>query len=199
MPATSECHACHASAQCLMPEFMLFPTSIGVCGIAWNERGVVLVQLPEASEARTRARICQRRPDALELREPPTAIAAAIADIVSLLDGAPADLSGVTLDMDDVPAFNRQVYVLARTIPPGQTRTYGELAAELGDASAARAVGRALGENPFPIVVPCHRVLAAAGRAGGFSAYGGVATKRRLLMIEGAIPEQGQLFLTGGQ
>ena len=100
--------------------------------------------------------------------------------------------------MDEVPAFHRRVYEIARTIAPGQTRTYGELAAALGDPGAARAVGQALGDNPFPIVVPCHRVLAAAGKPGGFSAYGGRATKRQLLVIEGAIPAQGQLFPNGG-
>ena len=178
--------------------FTLFPTAIGVCGIVWNARGVTLVQLPEASEARTRARICQRRPDARESL-PPAPIASAISDIGALLGGAPADLAGVELDMDEVPPFNRRVYELARKIPPGSTRTYGELASALGDAGAARAVGQALGDNPYPIVVPCHRVLAAAGRPGGFSAHGGVATKRQLLVIEGAIPAQGQLFANRSQ
>lgn len=177
--------------------FTLFSTAIGVCGIAWSERGVTLVQLPEASEARTRIRIRQRCPDARE-SPPPPPIAAAIADIAALLGGAPADLCGVVLDMDEIPPFNRRVYDLARKIPPGSTRTYGELASALGDAGAARAVGQALGDNPFPIVVPCHRVVAAAGRSGGFSAHGGTATKRQLLVIEGAIPAQGQLFPNRG-
>ena len=176
----------------------LFSTAIGVCGLVWTEHGVRQVQLPEASEARTRARIAQRHPGAGE-SAPPPAIAAAISGIVALLGGAPADLGAVVLDMEGVPDFNRRVYEWARTIPPGRTRTYGELASALGDAGAARAVGRALGENPFPIVVPCHRVLAAAGQPGGFSAHGGVATKRQLLVIEGAIPAQGQLFPNRGQ
>jgi len=177
--------------------YMLFPTTIGICGLAWSDRGVTSVQLPEASEERTRARIRQRSAGAQE-SAPPPAVAEAIAGIVALLAGRQNDLTGVVLDMEDVPAFHRRVYEIARTIAPGQTRTYGELAAALGDPGAARAVGQALGDNPFPIVVPCHRVLAAAGKPGGFSAYGGRATKRQLLVIEGAIPAQGQLFPNGG-
>jgi methylated-DNA-[protein]-cysteine S-methyltransferase len=88
--------------------------------------------------------------------------------------------------MDAVPEFPRRVYEVARTIPPGGTLTYGEVAARLGDARLAREVGQALGRNPFAIIVPCHRVLAAGGMPGGFSASGGVATKMRLLSIEGA-------------
>ncbi len=184
-----------------MPESMhytLFPTPIGACGIAWGERGVTLVQLPESSEARTRARIRRRCPEAQE-SAPPMEIAGAIREIAGLLGGARVDLRGIVLDMSGVPEFHRRVYEIAREIQPGETRTYGEIAVALGDSAAARAVGHALGDNPFPIVVPCHRVLAAAGKPGGFSAPGGVATKRQLLVIEGAIPAQGQLFPNGGQ
>lgn len=177
--------------------YTLFPTTIGVCGLAWSDRGVTSVQLPEASEERTRARIRQRCADAHESAPPPV-IADAIAGIAALLAGRQTDLTGVVLDVDELPAFHRRVYEIARTIAPGQTCTYGELAAALGDPGAARAVGQALSDNPFPIVVPCHRVLAAAGKPGGFSAYGGRATKRQLLVIEGAIPAQGQLFPNGG-
>lgn len=178
--------------------YALFQTALGLCGIAWTDRGVALVQLPEATDAETRARICRRCPDAREFAPPPD-IVVAISRIVGLLAGEPIDLTDIVVDMDGVPPFHRQVYELARRIPPGQTRTYGELAAALGDAGAARAVGQALGDNPFPIVVPCHRVLAAAGGSGGFSAHGGIATKRQLLVIEGAIPLQGRLFPVRGQ
>jgi methylated-DNA-[protein]-cysteine S-methyltransferase len=178
--------------------YTLFPTPIGLCGIAWNERGVTLVQLPESSEARTRARVCRRSPEARETAPPPE-IAEAIRDIVALLGGERLDLRDIVLDMAEVPEFHRRVYEIARQIAPGHTRTYGEIASALGDVGAARAVGQALGDNPFPIVVPCHRVLAAAGKPGGFSAHGGVATKRELLVIEGAIPAQGQLFPNRGQ
>ncbi len=105
------------------------------------------------------------------------------------MHGQPVDLTPVALDMEGVPPFYRRVYDIARTIPPGRTLTYGDVAIKLGDPTNARAVGQALGRNPFPIVVPCHRVLAAHGSIGGFSASGGAATKRRMLMIEGALLE----------
>jgi methylated-DNA-[protein]-cysteine S-methyltransferase len=126
-----------------------------------------------------------RFPAAGEARPPP-AIQQAVDRIVALLRGEASDLSEIALDMDDVPAFHRRVYEMARTIPPGMTLSYGDIAARIGAPGAARAVGQALGRNPFPIVVPCHRVLAAGGKIGGFSAQGGIATKRRMLTIEDA-------------
>lgn len=168
--------------------FTLFETAIGRCGIVWAERGIVALQLPEASEAATRARI-RRRCHAAAEAPPPDSVARAVAGIVALLAGEAADLSEVVLDLGAIPPFNRRVYEIARAIPPGSTLTYGEVAARLGDPGAARDVGAALGANPIPIVVPCHRVLAANGTLGGFSAPGGTATKRRLLTIEGALAE----------
>jgi methylated-DNA-[protein]-cysteine S-methyltransferase len=164
--------------------FALFDTTIGRCGIAWSDHGVVGVQLPESGgEARTLARVLRRFPDARET-SPPLEVQHAVDGIVALLHGEASDLSAVPLDMDGVPDFNRRVYEVARAIPPGATLTYGEVAARLGDRGAARAVGRALGQNPFALIVPCHRVLAAGGGIGGFSAGGGITTKRRLLTIE---------------
>jgi methylated-DNA-[protein]-cysteine S-methyltransferase len=160
-----------------------FATDLGDCGIAWTESAITGVQLPERTPAATRARLRGRFPDAREDAPPPHA-QTAIDAIRALLGGEPRDLAHIALDMRDVPEFNRRVYELARTIPPGETLTYGELAAKLGDPGAARAVGRALGENPIPIVVPCHRVLAAGGRSGGFSGGAGVPTKLRMLAIE---------------
>ena len=165
--------------------FAIFDTAIGACGVVWADRGVVGVQLPEADEARTRARLLRRYPGAVQTG-PPAEIQAAIDGMVALLMGEPADLSFVELDLDGVDAFHRRVYEVARAIPPGSTLTYGEVAARIGDRGAARAVGQALGKNPFPIVVPCHRVLAAAGGTGGFSAPGGINSKLRMLQIEGA-------------
>ncbi|MGK3996813.1 methylated-DNA--[protein]-cysteine S-methyltransferase [Sorangium sp. So ce1024] len=165
--------------------FTLFDTAIGRCGIAWGGRGVAFVQLPEARDSETRARVLQRVPGAREAPPPPD-VQRALDGIVALLRGEPSDLSAVTLDMERVPPFYRRVYEVARTIPPGATLTYGDIAGRLGAPGSARAVGQALGRNPFPIVVPCHRVLAAGGRVGGFSANGGVSTKLRLLAIEGA-------------
>ena len=165
--------------------FAFFETAIGRCGIAWSGRGLLAVQLPETRASETRTRLLRRCPDAQEVR-PPVAVQEAIDGIVALLRGEARDLSAVSLDMDRVPQFNRRVYEIARTIAPGDTLSYGDIAARLGEPGAARDVGQALGRNPFPIVVPCHRVVAAGGKLGGFSAPGSIATKRRLLAIESA-------------
>jgi methylated-DNA-[protein]-cysteine S-methyltransferase len=172
------------------PGFALFDTAIGSCAVAWGDRGILGVQLPEADAARTRARMRRRFPDARET-SPPAQVQDAIDGIVALIGGAAVDFSGVTLDMERVPAFQRRVYEVARTIACGATLTYGEIAKRLGVPAEAREVGEAMGRNPFPIIVPCHRVLAAGGKLGGFSAPGGVATKRRLLAIEGARATEG--------
>jgi len=164
--------------------FALFNTAIGRCGVAWGERGVAGVQLPEAGERETRARMLQRFPAAGETAPPPE-VQRVIDRLVALLRGEASDFSTIALDMDEVPAFHRRVYEAARAIPAGMTLSYGDIAARVGAPGAARAVGQALGRNPFPIIVPCHRVLAAGGKIGGFSAQGGVATKRRMLAIEG--------------
>ena len=166
--------------------FALFDTAIGVCGIEWGPRGINGVQLPMGSDAKTRTRMKQRFGEIAET-EPPAAVTGAIARIRDLLTGQPDDLTNIPLDLDGVPAFNRGVYDIARTIPPGKTMTYGDIAKRLGGLELARDVGQALGRNPCPIVVPCHRVLAAGNKPGGFSARGGVETKLKMLEIEGAI------------
>jgi methylated-DNA-[protein]-cysteine S-methyltransferase len=165
--------------------FALFDTAIGRCGIAWSDRGVVAVQLPEATDAATRARLLRRCPAAQETAPLPE-VARAIDDIIALTQGEARDLSDVVLDLERVPDFDRRVYEVARTILPGRVLTYGAIAAKLGDDIDARDVGAAMGRNPCPVIVPCHRVVAAGRKAGGFSAHGGVATKQRLLAIEGA-------------
>jgi methylated-DNA-[protein]-cysteine S-methyltransferase len=165
--------------------FTLFETTVGHCGIAWKSSAISGVLLPEDRPAETRALLERLYPEATESAPPPK-VKRAIDRIVALLSGEPVDLASIELDMTRVPPFHRRVYELARTIPPGETLTYGEVATRLGSRGAARAVGQALGRNPFAIVVPCHRVLAAGGKAGGFSANGGVCTKLRLLGIEGA-------------
>ena len=178
-----------------MPElhFALFDTAIGGCGIVWSPRGIAGVQLPEADERATRGRVLRRYGGAQEA-VPPVDVQHAINGIVALMRGEPRDLSDVVIDNDGVPAFNTRVYAIARTIPPGRTMTYGEIAERLGDKLLAREVGTALGQNPCPIIMPCHRVLAASGKTGGFSAPGGVVTKLRLLTIEGAQPNGPTLF-----
>lgn len=163
--------------------FTLFDTAIGRCAIAWNARGIVCVQLPEADDAKTRARIRRRFAGAQEAA-PGAEAAGAIAAIVALLEGERRGLDSIALDMTNVGAFERRVYEIARTIPPGQVLTYGDIAKRLGDPGAAQAVGQALGKNPFAIIVPCHRVVGAGTNLGGFSANGGVKTKRRMLAIE---------------
>jgi len=165
--------------------FTVFDTAIGACAIAWRRRGIHSVQLPMGSEEKTRARIRQRHGDIPEA-QPPVAVQRAIDRIVALLAGQSDDLMDIELDLEDVPAFHRGVYDIARTIPPGQTMTYGDIAKRLGGVELSRDVGHALGRNPCPIVVPCHRVLAAGNKPGGFSANGGVVTKLKMLEIEGA-------------
>ncbi len=165
--------------------YAIFDTAIGRCAIVWGEAGIKALSLPEKSEAQMRARIGGNFPDAQEAQPSPV-IVAAIGRIRALLEGDRDDLTDLTLDMGGQPEFHIRVYDLARAIPPGETKTYGEIAAALGDKTLSRAVGQALGRNPWPIVVPCHRVLAANGKTGGFSADGGVDTKMRMLTIEGA-------------
>ena len=175
-----------AIAYRLNTAYALFATPLGQCGIAWNARGICAVQLPEASAAASRARLQRRFPDA-SARTPPPDIRRAITAIVKLLNGRASNLAQLSLDYSGVSEFTRSVCEASRAIPAGATRTYGELAAQLGKPGAARAVGASLARNPFPIIVPCHRVLAAGGRPGGFSAHGGLNTKMRMLRIEAVI------------
>ncbi len=172
----------------------LFDTAIGWAGLAWNDRGLVGAHLPERDPDIARRGVLRRFPEAVE-GEPPEAVAPVIAGVRALMRGEKADLSAAVLDVDRVPAFNARVYEIARRIPPGETLTYGEIATRLGDRLLARDVGAALGQNPWPIIVPCHRVTAAGGKLGGFSARGGARTKLRLLAIEGApAAAQAELF-----
>ena len=166
--------------------FALFDTIIGRCGVAWGARGLIGMQLPESSPGAAWARLRKRFPEAVE-GEPTAEVEVVIERIRDLLAGGKDDLADIALDLDGQPAFNLRVYEIARAITPGETSTYGEVAKAMGEPGAARAVGKALGENPWPIVVPCHRVLGASGKSmGGFSAPGGAETKAKLLTIEKA-------------
>lgn len=165
--------------------FCLFETTLGSCGIAWNEKGLAGVQLPEADEAATRMRMKRGFPGTPETAAP-SEVRSVIDRIRALLEGNGDALLDVELDMSGVPEFNQRVYEVTRAIAPGRTLTYGDVASRIGEPGAARAVGQALGHNPFAPVVPCHRVLAARSGPGGFSAEGGVATKLRMLQIEKA-------------
>ncbi|MDG3013208.1 methylated-DNA--[protein]-cysteine S-methyltransferase [Speluncibacter jeojiensis] len=161
----------------------LFDTAIGWCAVAWNEAGVSAVQLPESDVAHTRQRIRAAAPGVAEAT-PSVVAGRAIRGMRALLQGESVDLTEIPLDLRGVPEFALRVYAVTQQIRPGRTLTYGQVADRLGDRGSARAVGGALGRNPVPLLVPCHRVVAAAGRPGGFSAYGGAASKLRILAIE---------------
>ena len=158
---------------------MLFDTRAGPLRLRWNERGLAAIEMPELSPRELRAQRLKEKDDAPEF------VREAARLLQEHLSGAPQDLSKLPLDLTVLAPFQRAVYEAIRTLPPGKTATYGEVAALLGKPGAARAVGQALGRNPFLIAVPCHRVLAAGGAAGGFSAPGGVVAKQRLLALEG--------------
>ena len=165
------------------PQFALFDTALGACGVAWNDVGLVGVQLPDADPADLRARFVRRLPGAAEA-EPVPKTAQAISAIRRLLAGEPRDLIDIALDPCGQSEIMMRIYRITRAIPPGRTRTYGDVAAEA--ATDARAVGQAMGRNPWPIVVPCHRVMGAGGKLTGFSAPGGTDTKLKMLAIEHA-------------
>jgi len=172
--------------------YCLFETPLGACGIAWKEQGtshtppaVTFFQLPEATRSLTDARIAGSS-GGRKARVPPPRIAGIIRKVQRHLRGDVQDFLDTVVDLDGAGPFARQVYETARKIPPGRTMSYGELATEMSRPTAARAVGQALGRNPIPLIIPCHRVLASGRKPGGFSAYGGVTTKARMLEIEGA-------------
>ena len=165
--------------------FTLFETPIGTCSLVWRGDEIVGLRLPEASPAaRGRAsRAAGRTPRSRRRRRRCRRV---IDRVLALLAGEAVDLGDVPLDFGAAPDFHQRAYEVARTIPPGQTMTYGEIAKRLGVPHESREVGQAMGKNPIAIIMPCHRVLGADGKMGGFSANGGVATKRRILEIEGA-------------
>lgn len=165
--------------------YTIFDTAVGRCGVVWGDSGILGVQLPEAREIETRGRMLRQYPDARELR-PPLNAEIAIEGIVALLRGQPSDLNDVILDMSGIHAFNVRVYQFTQTIPRGETRTYGEVAASLRASGAVHSVAQAISHNPFMIIVPCHRVLEAGSYADKISPNGGTISKRRLLSIEGA-------------
>lgn len=175
------------------PGYAVVDTPIGPCGIAWGPDGITGVHLPEASPQAMREVLAAAHPDAAQADTPeadaPPPVRRAVERIRLVLAGTSADdLADIRLDMTRLSGFLQRAYAVARTIRPGQTLTYGQVAARVGNPGLARAVGRAMGANPFPIIVPCHRVLGADGTIGGFSAPGGAVTKRRMLLAEG-VPE----------
>jgi len=170
-----------------MSAYTLFDTPVGECGIAWRDDGAVVgTQLPEARASDTARRLAERF-DA-QAAPPPASVQRTIDRMVASLRGEADDLADVDLDLSSLPPFQQRVFEVVRRIPAGETMSYGEVAAAAGSPGAARAVGQALGRNPFPIVIPCHRVLAAGGRIGGFTATGGVSVKAKMLAAEGVSP-----------
>lgn len=176
--------------------FALFDTPVGRCGIAWGAGGIAGVQLPEARESETRAKLLERAGAAAEAAPPPT-VRRAIDGINALLRGQAVDFADLPLDMAGVPRFHARVYEVVRQIQPGASLSYGEVAAKAEAPGAARAVGQVMRRNPYPILVPCHRVFAAGGKIGGYSASGGLATKLRLLSLEAAAAEGAAALFEG--
>ena len=163
----------------------IFATEIGPCGIAWRGQKIVGVEIGDADEKETRYRLGERFPGATDTKVPDF-VTYAVEGVRALLAGVDVDFSGTPLALDTQPDLNRQVYEIILELKAGETTTYGAIARRIGDVSLSQAVGYALGKNPFPIIVPCHRVLGANGKVGGFSAAGGTATKLKLLNIERA-------------
>lgn len=164
-------------------KFALFDTALGTCGIVWTDVGICRLLLPERSRGRTLARVKDLHADAVEAT-PSRVVQRVIRHLTAQLDGG-GKASQPALDLAGVSPFARRVYEALRAVPAGETVSYAELAARAGSPRAARAVGRAMATNPMPLLIPCHRVLAANGKPGGFTAYGGVATKAKLLALEG--------------
>jgi methylated-DNA-[protein]-cysteine S-methyltransferase len=167
--------------------YLLFSTTLGRAGVAWNDRGLIGVELPDAGQGKSLDRLRAAAGSAEPSADPPASwVLSAIARLTRYLDGEDGDLSSIPLDYASAPPFHRKVYDASRRIGRGQILTYGELAALAGSPLASRAVGQAMSKNPLPILIPCHRVVAAGGKPGGFSAPGGLVTKARLLALEGA-------------
>jgi methylated-DNA-[protein]-cysteine S-methyltransferase len=163
---------------------MLFATAFGPCGVAWNDGGLTRLQLPERDGPATERRL-QRRAEIVRPGEAPEWVAWAVVALQRYFAGRPVDFAGICLDLSGCSGFHQRIYEALRGIGWGKTTTYGALAAQVGSPDAARAIGQAMGRNPLPIIVPCHRVLASGGKIGGFSAHGGATTKERLLELEG--------------
>ena len=166
--------------------YTLFPTAFGTCGIAWRDSGLTRLQLPERDVSATERRLAARATPGLADEDVPW-VAWAVVALQRYFAGRPVDFSGISLDVSACSPFHQRIYEALRGVPFGQTTTYGALAAEVGAPDAARAIGQAMGRNPIPVIIPCHRVLASGGKIGGFSAPGGATTKEKLLTLEGVV------------
>jgi methylated-DNA-[protein]-cysteine S-methyltransferase len=168
-----------------MHRYLIFETAGGFCGIAWSDAGITRFQLPTRSAEATE-RILRRRTPGAEPGAPTPAVAEAVAAVRRYFEGEETDFSAIVLDLGEQDPFFKQIYAAARQVGWGRTTTYGALAKELGAGpEAARDVGQAMARNPVALIIPCHRVLAAGGKVGGFSAPGGSVAKIRMLELEG--------------
>jgi methylated-DNA-[protein]-cysteine S-methyltransferase len=176
--------------------YCLFDTAIGAVGVAWSADGITRLQLPEANRSATQHRLRGRSASTAESQPPPKIVR--VIDVVQhYMAGQRIDFSGIVLDLTGVGPFHRSTYEALRRVGWGETTTYGALARQTGDPGASRAVGQAMGRNPIPVIIPCHRVLASGGKPGGFSAFGGTVTKQRLLELEGVYLDGGAPLLPG--
>lgn len=166
-----------------MPHYCLIDTPFGPVGLAWSERGLLRLQLPDSDEARTRQLLTSYLDSAES--DPPSWLKPTIARLQQYFAGVEVDLSDAPLDLDGKPEFVRRLYLEMLKLGWGETVTYGGLAERVGMPGAAQSVGQAMGKNPIPIIIPCHRVLASGNMMGGFSAPGGTRTKLKLLALEG--------------
>jgi methylated-DNA-[protein]-cysteine S-methyltransferase len=165
--------------------YTVFETAAGHCGIAWNDAGIAQFQLPTRSADVAERNLLRRRPDAVP-GEPTAEVAETIVLAKRYFNGEKIDFSLVRLDLDGQEEFFKRIYAATRLVGWGQTTTYGTLAKQLGAGpEVARDVGQAMARNPVPLIIPCHRVLAAGGKVGGFSAPGGSTAKIRMLELEG--------------
>jgi methylated-DNA-[protein]-cysteine S-methyltransferase len=165
--------------------FAVFETEAGFCAIGWTAAGIARFQLPDGSAAAAERNMLRRFPGARP-ETPPAEVAAVIAAAQRYFAGEPVDFSAIAVDLDGQDDFFRRIYAATRAVGYGRTTTYGTLAKELGAGpEAARDVGQAMAKNPVPLIIPCHRVLAAGGKVGGFSAPGGAGSKLKMLALEG--------------
>lgn len=177
--------------------YCLFDTAMGACGISWSGRGITRFQLPEADRAATERQLRRGNRICAGQKDLPAETREVIAQVQQYMAGKQIDFSAAPLDLAGVADFHCQIYAALRTVGWGQTASYGDLAKQVGAPGAARAVGQAMGRNPIPLIIPCHRILASGRGIGGFSAYGGTVTKERMLALEGVHLGDGQLALPG--
>ena len=166
-------------------QYQLFETAAGIAAIGWTGGDITRFRLPAPATPETERAILSHFPGA-KRAEPPATIAAVIAAAIRYFEGERVEFFEAPVALGEQPSFFAQVYAHVRTLGWGETTTYGAVARALGAGpEQARAVGQAMATNPVPLIIPCHRVMAAGGAIGGFSAPGGSQSKARMLELEG--------------